>query len=244
MHFDVITLFPEIFNAYLGESIMKRAVKEGLFTVNVHNLRDSTRDRHRTVDDTPYGGGPGMVIKADVVGEAINKIKSKGGSYLTIMLSPQGRPYSQETALRLSREDRDIILLCGRYEGFDERVVTGLVDEEISAGDFILTGGELPALMVMDSTVRLIPGVLGDEQSLEDESFAWGILDYPHYTRPSEWNGAGVPDVLLSGNHAAIGRWRRREALRKTLKIRPDLLRKAGLDDEDVEMILNIKEEA
>lgn len=243
MHVDVITLFPEIFHAYLNEGIMKRAMEKGILKAGVHNLRDFALDRHRTVDDYPYGGGPGMVIKADVVSEAVGRVKSDGLETLTVLLSPQGRRFDQRTALRYSKEARRLLLLCGRYEGFDDRVRQSLVDEEVSAGDFVLTGGELPALIVMDSAARLVPGALGDELSLREESFSWGILDYPQFTRPPVWMGLGVPEVLLSGNHGEIARWRRKEALKRTLRMRPDLMEGASLSERDNELISEIKEE-
>jgi tRNA (guanine37-N1)-methyltransferase len=243
MLIDVITLFPEIFHAYLGESIMKRALEKGLANVYVHNLRDFAKDRHRTVDDSPYGGGPGMVIKPDIVSDALEHIKSDGIGSLTILLSPQGRSFNQDMAKALSGEKRRIILLCGRYEGFDERVRQSLVDDEVSAGDYVLTGGELPALLIIDCVVRLLPGALGDWRSKDEESFSWGILDYPHYTRPPVWKGMGVPEALLSGNHKEIARWRRKEALRRTMERRADLLRAASLTEEDYKLISEIKEE-
>lgn len=231
--FDVITLFPEIFHAYLKESILKRAIERGLLDVKVYNLRDFTTDKHKTVDDYPYGGGSGMVMKIEPIYNAIKAIKSDGIERLTIMLSPQGITYTQQKAEELSKTKKRLLLLCGRYEGIDERVRELLINEEISIGDYILTGGEIPALVIIDSVTRLIPGVLGDEESLKEESFTWGILDYPHYTRPPEFMGMRVPEVLLSGNHREIQRWRRKEALKRTLKKRPDLLEKAQLTEED-----------
>lgn len=236
--FDVITIFPAIFDAYLGESIIKRALHKGLLDVRIYNLRDFTTDKHRTVDDYPYGGGPGMVMKIEPIYNAVQAIKSDGIERLTVMLSPQGKVYNQETAEVLSREDRRILFICGRYEGIDERVRVSLVDEEISIGDYVLTGGELAALVIIDSVARLIPGVLGDEGSVKEESFTSGILDYPHYTRPPEFNGMKVPDVLLSGNHKEIWKWRRREAIRRTLMKRPDLFEKAKLSVEDYEIYI------
>ncbi|TAN43934.1 MAG: tRNA (guanosine(37)-N1)-methyltransferase TrmD [Nitrospirae bacterium] len=222
--FDVITIFPGMFDAYLGESIMKRAIEKGLIDVKVYNLRDYTTDKHKTVDDYPYGGGAGMVMKVEPLYNAVTAIKSDGVERLTIMLSPQGRTYDQGMAEELSSEKRRILLICGRYEGIDERAKELLVDAEISAGDYVLTGGELPALVIIDTISRLLPGVLGDEESNKEESFSWGMLDYPHYTRPSEFMGRQVPEVLLSGNHKMIMEWRRREALKRTLTRRPDLL--------------------
>lgn len=245
MDVSVITLFPDIFNCYMGLGIMKRAREKGLVTFEVLNLRDFTHDRHRTVDDTPYGGGPGMVMKPEPIAAALDQIKSGGHETYTILLSPQGKLFTQKRAEELSREARKLVLISGRYEGIDERVREGLVDEELSIGDYVLTGGELPALVIIDAAVRLLPGALGDEGSLIEESFAWGILDYPHYTRPPEWKGMKVPDVLVSGNHAEIARWRRKEALRKTLRERPDLLvsNGAALTALDHKLIEEIKEE-
>lgn len=222
--FDVITIFPGILDAYLGESIMKRAVEKNLIDVKVYNLRDYTTDKHKTVDDYPYGGGAGMVMKIEPLYNAVTAIKSDGIERLTVMLSPQGRTYNQGVAEELAKEKRRILLICGRYEGIDERTRELLVDTEISAGDYVLTGGELPALVIIDTISRLLPGVLGDEESNKEESFSWGMLDYPHYTRPSEFMGRRVPEVLLSGNHKLIMEWRKQEALKRTLSRRPDLL--------------------
>lgn len=246
MDISVLTIFPEIFNTYLGLSIMKRAREKGLVTFEILNPRDFTRDKHHTVDDTPYGGGPGMVMKPGPISAAMEQIKKAGRETYTIMLSPQGKLFSQEKALELSRSEKKLVFICGRYEGIDERVHKTFVDEEISIGDYVLTGGELPALVIIDAAVRLLPGALGDQGSLLEESFAWGILDYPHYTRPPEWEGMKVPEVLISGNHAEIARWRRKEALRKTLNERPDLLvsNRAGLTALDNKLIEEIKEEA
>ncbi len=235
--FDIITIFPEMFSAYLGESILKRAIQKGLLDVKLFNLRDFTVDKHRSVDDSPYGGGSGMVLKIEPIYNALKAIKADGQQRLTLLMSPQGRPYTQKTAELLARESRRIVFICGRYEGIDERVRESLVDEEFSIGDYVLTGGELASLVIIDSIARLIPGVLGDDDSAKEESFSWGLLDYPHYTRPPEFMGMKVPDVLLSGNHKEIWRSRRREAIRKTLLKRPDLLEKACLDLEDREIL-------
>lgn len=242
MAFDIITIFPSIFHSYLSEGILKRAVKRGIVDVRVHNLRDYTTDKHKSVDDYPYGGGPGMVMKPEPFFRAIRAIKSDGLESFTVMLSPQGEIFNQLMAVEFSKMKKRFILLCGRYEAIDERVRT-LVDMEVSIGDYILTGGELPALVIIDSVVRLLPGALGDEESLREESFSWGILDYPHYTRPPEYEGLKVPDVLFSGHHEEIALWRRKEALRRTLKRRPDLLEKAQLSEIDLKLILEIKEE-
>jgi tRNA (guanine37-N1)-methyltransferase len=243
MHISIITIFPDIFRAYLGESLMGRARERGILTADVIDLRDFAADRHGTVDDTPYGGGPGMVMKPEPIERAVESIKSDGHETFTISVSPQGQRFTQAIAERFSREHRRLLFLCGRYEGVDERVIDELVDEEISIGDYVMTGGELAALVIIDASVRLLEGVVGDERSLEDESFSWGILDYPQYTRPPVWRDRRVPDVLLSGNHAEIHKWRRREALRRTFLRRPDLLREGSLSDADKRLLSEIKEE-
>ncbi|HET6515825.1 MAG TPA: tRNA (guanosine(37)-N1)-methyltransferase TrmD [Thermodesulfovibrionales bacterium] len=243
MRCEIITIFPGIFHAYFSESILKRAIQKGIIDLKVHNLRDFTTDKHRTVDDHPYGGGSGMVMKPGPFFDAVESVKADGVETCTIMLTPKGRPFHQEAALALSQERRRLLFLCGRYEAIDERVRERLVDLELSIGDYILTGGELPALVIIDALVRLLPGALGDERSVVEESFSWGILDYPHYTRPPEYRGMKVPDVLLSGNHKDIARWRRKEALKGTLRMRPDLLQKASLTREDHTLLSEIKEE-
>ncbi len=243
MRFDIITIFPEIFNSYSSESILKRAIEREIVEMKIHNLRDFTTDKHRVVDDYPYGGGPGMVMKPEPFFSAIETIKKDGIPRRTIMLSPQGNVFNQDIALRMAQEKTSLIFICGRYEAIDERVRETLVDEEISIGDYVLTGGELPALVIIDTIVRLLPGVLGDERSKEEESFTWGLLDYPHYTRPPEFRGAMVPDVLLSGNHKDIALWRRKEALKRTIKRRPDLIEKASLTEEDYRILRKIKED-
>lgn len=243
MRCEIITIFPGIFESYFSLKIFERAVQKDIVDIKVHNLRDYTTDRHRTVDDYPYGGGPGMVLKPEPFFRAVKSIKADGIETCTIMMSPQGERFDQEMALALSREKRRLLFICGRYEAVDERVRDALVDREISIGDYVLTGGELPALVIIDSVVRLIPEALGDEHSVVEESFSWGILDYPHYTRPPEHEGYEVPAVLLSGNHAEVARWRRKEALRRTLKRRPELLEKVSLTDEDRTLLFEIKEE-
>lgn len=240
MGFDVLTIFPGMFDAYLGESILKRAIHKGLLDVRVYNVRDFARDKHKVVDDYPYGGGSGMVMKIEPIFDAVQAIKADGVERTTVLLSPQGTPYSQGRAEALARDRRRLLFICGRYEGIDERVREQLADEEISIGDYVLTGGELAALVIIDSVSRLIPGVLGDDDSSREESFSWGILDYPHYTRPPEFGGMRVPDVLLSGNHKEILRFRRREALKRTLRKRPDLLDTAVLDKEDCKMLYEL----
>ncbi len=241
---DILTLFPEIFSAYLTEGMLKRASQRGLIDINVHNLRDYTKDKHRTVDDYPYGGGSGMVMKPEPFFTAIEALNPDAIKRRVITLSPAGKKFDQEMALELSKETRQLIFLCGRYEAVDERVRMALADDELSIGDYVLTGGELPALVIIDAVARLIPGVLGDEHSAEVESFSWGILDYPHYTRPPVFGGLKVPEVLLSGNHKDIQRWRRKEALRRTVLRRPDLLEKFSLTEEDKKLMNEIKEDS
>lgn len=241
MKCDVLTLFPDIIHAYLNESILKRTRDKGLLEVTVLNIRDFEPGAHRAVDDYPYGGGAGMVIKAEPLFRAIEFLKKEHPDSRVILMSPRGATYTQSRAEALSREARRLVFICGRYEGIDERVRTTLVDEELSVGDYVMTGGELAALAVIDSAARLIPGALGDERSVEEESFSWGLLDYPHYTRPSVFQGLAVPDVLLSGDHKAIWRWRRKEALRQTMKVRPDLLERLDMTDEDKKLIAEIR---
>ena len=242
MKCDVLTLFPDILTAYLNESILKRARDKELLDVNLVNIRDFASGPHRQVDDYPFGGGAGMVLKPEPVFRAMDALKEDGEPRRVVLLSPQGRPFDQSMAEAYAEEERKFVFICGRYEGIDERV-RSIVDEEVSIGDFVLTGGELGALVIIDAVTRLIPGVLGDEKSIEDESFSWGLLDYPHYTRPREFRGLDVPPVLLSGNHEEIRLWRRREALKKTLEVRPDLIDGAGLSDMDKDMILKLSSE-
>ncbi len=242
MVFEVLTIFPAIIEAYLSESIMRRAVERGALRVDVYNIRDFTTDRHRQVDDYPYGGGAGMVLKPEPVFNAIEHIERDGLERRRVLLTPGGRVFSQSIAEEYARQKRRILLIAGRYEGIDERIRT-VTDEELSIGDYVLTGGELPALVIIDAVTRLLPGVLGDSRSAEEESFTTGLLDHPHYTRPVEFRGMRVPDVLLGGNHRLIRRWRRKEALRRTLRQRPDLLDKADLSEEDQELLEEIKEE-
>lgn len=232
-----------MFDAHFSEGILKRALQKGLIDVHIHNLRDYTTDRHKTVDDYPYGGGPGMVMKPEPFYSAVRSIKTDGLETCTVMVTPQGKPFNQGMAEILSKEEKRLLFICGRYEAIDERVREGLVDMEVSIGDYILTGGELPVLVIIDGITRLLPGALGDEHSTEDESFSWGILDYPHYTRPPEYDGLKVPDILMSGDHKKIERWRRKEALRNTISRRPELLQKTMLSDEDYKLISDLKEE-
>lgn len=239
--FDVITIFPKFISAYLNEGILKRAILKGLLDVKIYNLRDYTKDKHKTVDDYPYGGGPGMVMKVEPIYDAVESIKSDGIERITILLTPQGKLYTQQVAENIFTRNKRVLLICGRYEGIDERVRELLVDEEISIGDYILTGGELAALVIIDSITRLIPGVLGDNRSAQEESFTTGILDYPHYTRPLEFKSLRVPEVLISGNHQQIKKWRRQEALKRTFLRRPDLIREERLSSEDFEFLQQLK---
>ncbi len=242
MIFDVLTIFPEIIESYVHSSIVGKAVEKGIVQCRVHNIRDYTHDRHKQVDDCPFGGGAGMVIKAAPVIEAVESIQRDGKDRKVLLMSPQGVPFTQRKAEELKDAVSAIVLICGRYEGIDERVKY-VVDEEVSIGDYILTGGELAALVIIDGVVRLLPGALGDESSSREESFSWGILDYPHYTRPRRFRGMDVPEVLVSGNHKDITLWRREQALRNTLLKRPDLLDTLELDKTDKELLERIKEE-
>lgn len=230
---DIVTLFPDMVRPVLEQSMLKRAQEKGLFSVRVWNLREFTLDRHQVADDAPYGGGAGMVIKADPIFRAVERLRAEHAAVRLIMPSPQGRPFTQPCARELADESRTVVFLCGHYEGVDERVRLRLQPEEISVGDYVLTGGELPALVMIDAAVRLVPGVVGDPESVQQESFMDSLLDYPHYTRPAEVAGLGVPEVLLSGNHEAIRKWRRMEALRTTYLKRPDLLEKGMLTEEE-----------
>lgn len=224
--FDVITIFPQIIHAYLKLSILKKAIEGNLIDVKVYDLRDYTTDKHRMVDDYPYGGGPGMVMKVEPFYNAYKSLVADGIDRFVVLLTPQGKTFNQEMALEFKERRERIVLLCGRYEGIDERVKELIVDEEVSIGDYVLTGGELPALVIIDTVSRLMPDVLGDNESSVDETFSMGLLEYPQYTRPPEFMGLKVPDVLLSGNHNLIRQWRMKEAVSKTLKKRPDLLYK------------------
>jgi len=236
MQFEVFTLLPEVFTPYLESSILQRARERGLIHVRIHNIRDFTHDKHHTTDDTPYGGGGGMVMKPEPVFEAVASVLGPNNGVPVILLTPQGRVFTQSIADELSRHER-LALICGRYEGVDERIREHLVNDEISIGDYVLTGGELPALVLIDAVSRLVPDVLGDPTGAEDDSHAMGLLEYPHYTRPPDFQGWKVPEVLLSGDHGKIEKWRREQALLRTLKRRPDLLEKAELNEKDREFI-------
>jgi len=242
MKFDILTLFPKMFSSPFQESILGKAIEKGLIQIRTINIRDFTLDKHQVVDDTPYGGGQGMVMKGEPIARAIEWVKSQNPSVWTIFLTPQGKPFSHKVAQELSCRSH-LVLLCGRYEGIDERVRRLFADEEISIGDYVLTGGELAAMVLIDAVSRLLPGVLGSDRSAEEDSFFQSLLEYPQYTRPPNFRGMEVPEVLLSGNHAAISRWRRMEALRRTWTRRPDLLEKAVLSKEDRELLNEIVEQ-
>ena len=241
IRFDVLTLFPGMFAPVLAQSMLKRGQEKGLLAVRVHNLRDFTADRHKVVDDTPYGGGAGMVMKAEPILQAVSAVRreaqSQGEEIRVLFPTPHGRPLTQFYAQELATESRRMVILCGHYEGVDERVRLALAPEEISLGDYVLTGGELPALVLIDATTRLVPGVLGDPSSAVDESFSESLLEYPQYTRPAEIDGITVPEVLLSGHHEAIRLWRRKQALRSTYLRRPDLLRDRMFTKEDRQLL-------
>jgi tRNA (guanine37-N1)-methyltransferase len=243
MQFDIVTIFPRMIEAAVTDGILGRAIQRGLLRVRARDLRDFTEDRHRTVDDVPYGGGPGMVLKPEPIFRAVDAIRGESGAPQAIVLvSPHGRRFSQLEAARFAGLDR-VTILCGRYEGIDERVREGLATEEISIGDYVLSGGELPALVMVDAVARLLPGVVGDEDSVAGDSFSRGLLDFPHYTRPAEFADRKVPDVLVSGNHGEIRKWRKRQAIALTLDRRPDLLVDAELDVEEQEILRELMNE-
>jgi len=236
MRFDLLTLFPELFSSFLKGGVFGRALKNGLVDVSLTNIRDFARGSHRVTDDRPYGGGNGMVMKPGPIYRALKSIEKIDGQSVVVLLTPQGQRFEQSKAWKLSRLDR-LILICGRYEGVDERIRSNYIDEELSVGDYILSGGELGAMVVMDAVIRLLPGVLGGERSTLEDSFEEGLLEYPHYTRPRIFNGEEVPPVLLSGDHEKIRKWRRTESLKRTLERRPDLLNRAALREEDKDIL-------
>lgn len=241
MRIDVLTIFPGMFQGFLGESIVKRAQEQGLVQVFLHDIRQYASDKHGTVDDYPFGGGAGMVMKPEPVFRTMEAVQEQGPRGAVILLTPQGEKFHHEMAQALSEEAR-LIFICGRYKGLDERIRT-LAQREISIGDYVLTGGELPAMVVMDSVIRLIPGALGDEESAWTDSFFQGILDAPQFTRPRVFRGLAVPEILLSGDHERIRVWRKKEALRRTLHRRPELLKVVSLTDEDKRLIAEIQTE-
>jgi tRNA (guanine37-N1)-methyltransferase len=225
MRVDILTIFPGMFAGPFAESIVARAVSAGIVDIRIHDLRDWTTDRHRSVDDTPYGGGPGMVMKPEPLFRAIHQLRGEDGH--AVLLTPQGEVLTQRLVSELAQRPR-LLMVCGHYEGVDERVREHAIDREVSIGDYVVSGGELPAMVLVDAVVRLLPGALGSDQSTVEESHSAGLLEYPHYTRPADFRGWRVPEVLLSGNHAAIAKWRREQAVRRTEERRPDLLQKAA----------------
>jgi tRNA (guanine37-N1)-methyltransferase len=238
--FDIVTIFPAMVEAALGAGVVGRAIGRRLLEVAIHDLREFTTDRHRSVDDVPYGGGPGMVMKPEPIFRALDAISNRRDPPVTVLLmSPQGTRFTQRDAERIGSRPH-VVLLCGRYEGVDERV-RSRVDEEVSIGDYVLSGGELPALVVLDAVARFVPGVVGDDQSVAEDSFSRGLLDFPHYTRPAAVGDLRVPDVLLSGNHQEIRRWRKQESLERTLERRPDLLEHATLDEEERQILRELQ---
>ena len=239
MRIDILSLFPEFFSVLSNWSIIGRAKEENRVQINSVNIRDFSKNKHKKVDDYPFGGGPGMVMTPEPILEAINSVKNIDSR--VIYLSPQGKPFSQELANELSKESH-LILLCGHYEGIDNRIIDNYIDEEISVGDFVLTGGEIPAMIIVDAVVRLLPGVLSGEESFMEESHYNGLLEHPQYTRPREFNGHTVPDILLSGNHKNIEAWKKEESLKSTFVKRPDLLEKVILSKEEKDILSKIKE--
>lgn len=243
MHFDVLSLFPSLFDSVFEESIIKRARAAGLVTIALHNIRDYATGRHRMTDDTPYGGGGGMIMKPEPIFAAVEALLGPEKQTVPIiLLTPQGRRFSQRIARELSQQRR-LVLICGRYEGVDERVRQHLATDAISIGDYVLAGGEIPAMVIIEAVTRLIPGVLGDPAATFEDSHAEGMLEYPHYTRPPDFRGYTVPEVLLSGNHAEIVRWRRQQALRRTWQMRPDLLERARLTEEDKAFLRSLEDQ-
>ncbi|RNB91910.1 tRNA (guanosine(37)-N1)-methyltransferase TrmD [Brevibacillus fluminis] len=241
MRIDIVTLFPEMFQGVLGSSILGKAAEKEIVSFHVTNFRDYSESKHGTVDDTPYGGGGGMVLKPDPLFRAVEAVAGDAKPRV-ILMCPQGKPYNQKMAEELAKEEH-LVFLCGHYEGYDERIREHLVTDEISIGDYVLTGGELGAMVVVDSIVRLLPGALGNQSSAVTDSFSTGLLEYPHYTRPAEFRGWKVPDILLSGHHANIERWRLKESLRRTLERRPDLLERIELTEEMKKLLREIREE-
>lgn len=242
MNVDIVSLFPEMFAGVFNNSILKRAQRSELLHIRLTNPRDFTTDKHHTADDYPFGGGSGMIMKPEPLFAAIEQVKKNSPAARVILMCPSGRRFDQQRAIELANYEH-LVLVCGHYEGIDERVRETLIDEAISIGDFVLTGGELAAMTIVDAVARMIPGVLGAENGAEHDSFYDGLLEYPQYTRPSEWRGLHVPEVLLSGNHALVDRWRRKESLRKTLQYRPDLLYNKKLDKYDGILLAEILNE-
>lgn len=242
MRFDILTLFPAMFSGPFDESIIKRGRDKQLIDIALHNIRDFATDRHQVTDDAPYGGGAGMVMKVEPLAACIESVKATHPSSTVVMTSPQGRPFTHAVAEELSRRI-GLIIICGRYEGVDERIRQLYVEDDISLGDFVLSGGEIAAMVIVDTVTRLIPGVLGSSDSAETDSFCDGLLEYPQYTRPAEFRGLTVPEMLLSGNHELIRKWRRRESLRKTRALRPDLLAQVALTKEDRKLLVELEQD-
>jgi len=252
MRFDILTLFPGLFDGVFNESIVRRAIDAGQVSVNLHNIRDYATDKHHVTDDTPYGGGGGMVMKPepivsaveDVLGADLVRRQKETGQVEVpvILLTPAGRLFSQAMAREFERYDQ-MVMICGRYEGVDERVSELVVTDEISIGDYVLSGGEIPAMVIVEAVTRLVPGVLGDMRAVIEDSHAHGLLEYPHYTRPAEFRGLRVPDILVSGHHAQVERWRREQALRRTLERRPDLMANADLSSTDLKFLTSLQDE-
>lgn len=242
MRFDILTLFPGMFAGPFDESIIRRGVDKQLIDITIHNIRDWATDRHQTTDDAPYGGGAGMVMKVEPLAACIESVKASYPASTVVMTSPQGRRLTHQVASELAKRD-GLIIICGRYEGIDERLRTLCIEDDLSIGDFVLSGGEIAAMTVVDAVTRLIPGVLGSDESAENDSFGDGLLEYPQYTRPAEFRGLTVPDILLSGNHELIRKWRRRESLRKTRLLRPDLLAGRTLTSEDLKLLAELDRE-
>lgn len=243
MRFDILSLFPEMFEGFFSESMIKRALDRSLFSISVHNIRDYATDKHHMTDDTPYAGGGGMVMKPEPIFAAVEAVRDVTANPRVVLLTPQGRLFSHQVACELAQEEQ-IILICGRYEGVDERVREHLVTDEISIGDYVLTGGELAAAVIVDAVGRLIPGVLGDPAATYKDSHADGLLEYPHYTRPAEFRGWKVPEILVSGDHARVARWRREQALLRTKSRRPELLEKVDLSEADLTFLASLEKNA
>lgn len=242
MRIDIVTIFPDMFEGVIGSSILGRARQQNLVDIRLVDFRAFSNNKHNTVDDTPYGGGGGMVLKPDPIFAAVESLRQEGKKPRVILTCPQGEVYSQAKAQEFAAEEH-LIIIAGHYEGYDERIRQHLITDEISIGDYVLTGGELPAMVIVDSVSRLLPGVLGNETSAVLDSFREGLLEHPHYTRPADFRGWGVPEVLTSGHHGNIERWRRKESIRRTLKRRPDLLARAELSRDDLKLLEEVKRE-
>ncbi len=242
MHFEVFSIFPQVFNPYIQTSIIQRAIDQHIIQIRIHNIRDWAKDKHHTTDDTPFGGGGGMVMKPEPIFAAVESVLATSPNCPVILMSPQGLKLTHGVAAQLSQHER-LAIICGRYEGVDERVRRHLVSQEISIGDYVLSGGELPAMVLMEAITRLLPGALGDPMGAQNDSFASGLLEYPHYTRPAEFRGWQVPAILLSGNHIEISRWRRKQALYRTVKNRPDMINQIRLDKVDQQLMEEINKE-